>query len=166
MQLISPIFNNVFSLKNALQQRSIKTCARLAALLLCFLFGHVAHATNAREQSLYERIGGQPQLEKIVDALIDKSSQDPASKRTFRKVDLKRLKGLITEQLCELTGGPVKYTGDTMKQSHAGLDITEAEFYRMVEHLREVLDAQDINTREKNELIALLAPMKRDVVTK
>jgi len=53
-----------------------------------------------------------------------------------------------------------------MKAVHAGLGITQADFYRLVEHLRQILDAHGVATREKNELLARLAPMKRDVVTK
>jgi hemoglobin len=51
-----------------------------------------------------------------------------------------------------------------MKESHAGLNITEAEFYLTVQFLRDALDAR-VGEREKNELLRLLAPMKRDIVT-
>ena len=92
--------------------------------------------------------------------------KDPRTKRSFEKVDLKRLKEKVEEQICALTGGPCQYTGDDMKKSHAGLDITEAEFYGFVEELIEMLDRYKIGLREKNQLLALLAPMKRDIVTR
>jgi hemoglobin len=47
---------------------------------------------------------------------------------------------------------------------HAGHQISEAEFYGMVEILRDSLRRHDVGLRERNELLALLAPMKRDVV--
>jgi len=68
--------------------------------------------------------------------------------------------------LCALADGPCTYDGDDMKSVHAGQGITEADFYRLVERLRDILDAHGVATREKNELLARLAPMKRDVVTK
>ena len=69
----------------------------------------------------------------------------------------------IVEHICALTDGDCKYTGDTMKQSHAGMNISEAEFYLMVEALRSSLD-RHVGEREKNELLKILAPMKRDIV--
>lgn len=134
----------------------------LLAVCLC---GSAALAWADASPSLYERIGGEAKLVRISDRLIDMSAQDPKTSRTFQqKVNIKRLKQLLTEQMVELTGGPKKYSGEDMKVSHAGMGITEAEFYGMVEHLREVLDTEGIGTREKNELLRLLAPMKRDIV--
>ena len=86
--------------------------------------------------------------------------------RSFEKVNLKRLGQQLTIHLCSLTGGPCTFTGDDMKTTHAGQDITQAEFYALVETLRQVLDDRGVGTREKNELLALLAPFKRDVVTR
>ena len=73
---------------------------------------------------------------------------------------------MIVELICALSGGPCRYSGDDMKTTHAGLNITEAEFYALVEAERAALDHHGVGTREKNELLRLLAPMKRDIVTK
>lgn len=76
------------------------------------------------------------------------------------------LKQSLADFLCVQTGGDCVYEGETMKNSHAELNITTAEFELMVQDLRDTLDANHIGTREKNELLKILAPMKRDVVTK
>lgn len=143
----------------------MKYFALIVSVVLCHLAG-VAHANDmVGEASLYTRIGGEEKLARISDRLIDESARDPKTSRTFeQKVNIKRLKQLLTEQLVELTGGPKKYSGDNMKVSHAGMGLSEAEFYGMVEHLREILDSEGVGTREKNELLKLLAPMKRDIV--
>ena len=80
-------------------------------------------------------------------------------------MNLPRVKSMLVEQLCNVTGGPCTYTGDTMLDVHAGLKITEAEMNGMVEILRRVMIRHRIKLRERNELLAILAPMKRDVVT-
>ena len=51
-----------------------------------------------------------------------------------------------------------------MKQVHAGHHISEAEFYGMVADLRTVLKERHVSQGATNELLRLLAPMKRDVV--
>lgn len=122
--------------------------------------------TSTHKTSLYQRIGGQEMLYTISSQTLDKVAQDPATKRSFDGVKMATLKQSLTDFLCVKTGGDCVYEGETMKNSHAELNITTAEFERMVQALRDTLDANQIATREKNELLKVLAPMKRDVVTK
>lgn len=122
-------------------------------------------ALPAGAQTLYERLGGAPVVERIAAQTIDRTAADPATRRSFDKVNLANLKKKVAEQLCELSGGPCKYSGDPMKLVHKGMDINEGEFNGMVQHLRDACDASGVGQREKNELLRLLAPMKRDIVT-
>ncbi len=121
------------------------------------------HAVTT-EASLYQRLGGEAGVRDWVDELVTLSSADSRTSRSFQKVDIKRLKQKIAEHVCSLTGGGCKYSGDTMKDSHNGLKITEAEFYGMVDILRGVLDRR-VGEREKNELLKILAPMQHEIVT-
>lgn len=121
-----------------------------------------AHA----ESSLYVRLGGEPGVATVVSDLVEIMRTDPVSGHIFRKVNHKRLKTKIAEQICTLTGGPCAFDGDDMKTTHAGIPITETDFHRLVEHLVAILDQQGVGIREKNELLAILAPLKRDVVTR
>lgn len=124
-------------------------------------------ATLAEDRpTLCDRLGGAAFLAQVADKLVEVSRTDPVSGHHFAKVNLKRLKQQIGIQLCAVADGPCVYDGDDMKAVHAGQNITQADFYRLVEHLRAILDAHGVGTREKNELLARLAPMKRDVVTK
>jgi hemoglobin len=84
--------------------------------------------------------------------------------RSFADVNLKRVKRLLAEQICELSGGPCRYTGSSMRQSHAGLHISQAEFYDLVDTLKKVLAEHRVPLGARNELLRLLAPMKRDVI--
>ena len=118
------------------------------------------------DDSLFDRMGGAPVVAQVVDQLLDLSVADPRTRRSFQKINLKRLREKLNEQICALSNGPCQYTGDGMKEVHAGLDITDAEFNGLVEHLITALDAKNVGLREKNELLRLLAPMKRDVITK
>ena len=99
-----------------------------------------------------------------MDDVIDRTSRDPRTARSFKDVKLARVKEKLREQLCELSGGPCRYTGDPMKAVHQGLKNTESEFYLMVQFLRDALANAGVGEGEKNELLKLLAPMKRDIV--
>jgi hemoglobin len=132
--------------------------AALTALLL------LAGAAAGAQTLLYDRLGGAAGVAGIADTLIDRVSADPLLGRSFKDSKLERIKQLLAEQLCDLSGGPCRYTGDSMKEVHAGHHISEAEFYGMVGELRAVLKERHVNQAAANELLRRLAPMKRDVV--
>lgn len=115
--------------------------------------------------SLYQRLGGEPVVSKVVDQLIDRSASDARTARSFKDVKLARVKEKLVEQICQLAGGGCKYTGDPMREVHKGLKNTDAEFALLVQFLRDALAANGVGEREKNELLRLLAPMKREIVT-
>jgi hemoglobin len=115
--------------------------------------------------TLYERLGGQPVVAKVVDETIDRAATDPRTSRSFKDVKLQHVKDMIVEQICSLTGGGCKYTGDPMDKVHVGLKNTEAEMDLVVQFLRDALERNGVKDREKNELLRVLAPMKHDIVT-
>ncbi len=135
----------------------------LVSALLLFIGAAAGNAMGA-QASLYDRLGGAAGVSAIATALIDRVSSDPDLGRSFKDSKLDRIKKLLAEQICDLAGGPCRYSGDSMKEVHAGHHISEAEFYGMVADLREVLKARHVSQGATNELLRLLAPMKRDVV--
>jgi hemoglobin len=135
----------------------------LQALALGLLIFNI-HTARAEAASLYERLGGQPTVQAIADDVIDDAASDPKLKRSFAKVNLARLKRGLAEKICEVTGGGCQYTEDSMHDVHAGLGITEAEFFGLVEVLRTSMRRHGVGLHERNELLKILAPMKRDVV--
>jgi hemoglobin len=116
------------------------------------------------EASLCARLGGVAGVKAIAATLIDRVAADPRLGRSFQDADLERIKRLLGEQLCELADGPCRYSGDSMKEVHAGHHISQAEFYGMVTTLRAILKERHVGMRATNELLKRLAPMKRDVV--
>jgi hemoglobin len=75
-----------------------------------------------------------------------------------------RIRQLVVDQLCAATGGPCIYTGRPMKQSHAGLGITEAQWDKMVVHLKGTLDKFKVGKAEQDELLAATTSLKPDIV--
>ena len=138
---------------------------RAVVLSTYFCLTCLAELAPAQAAStLYDRLGGEAGVHAIADALIDRVAADPAHGASFRDTNLKRIKQLLAEQLCELAGGGCRYSGSPMKESHAGLHITQADFYDMVATLRTILQERHVSVGATNELLRLLAPMKRDVV--
>lgn len=141
--------------------RGVVSCG-FAALLLPVL---VACApVPAAPPTLYARLGGAPQVDALVSRLIERAATDPRTRRSFDGVKLKALKESLAQQICSAAGGGCRYEGETMARSHAELKIVASEFDAMVSILREELDRGGADPAAKNELLRLLAPMKRDIV--
>jgi hemoglobin len=90
---------------------------------------------------------------------------DPRIKPFFKDTVPQRLKFGLTEQVCQLTGGPCTYTGQDMKTAHATMGVNKAAFNNLVEGLQFAMDDEKIPFTVQNRLLALLAPMNRDIIT-
>lgn len=137
-----------------------RTLALLAACALATAFTTVA----AEGATLYERLGGVSVVAVVASDLIDHAASDPRTRRSFERTNLARIKGLVAEQICEITGGGCRYSGDSMREVHAGQRISQAEFYAFTELLQDSLRRAGVGIAARNELIARLAPMERDIV--
>jgi len=71
---------------------------------------------------------------------------------------------MLVDQICQATGGPCTYKGQTMLAAHKGMKITDAEFTALVEDLVKSLDKFKVGAPEKNELLSALGGMKGDIV--
>ena len=120
---------------------------------------------SARSDALYKALGEKPGLVTLVDDFVNRLHADPRIGAHFKSTNLKNLKTQLTDQFCVVSGGPCVYEGDDMKTAHASLKITKGNFHALVEVLQQSMDGQGIAFATQNQLLALLAPMHRDVIT-
>ncbi|MFN0315200.1 MAG: group I truncated hemoglobin [Burkholderiales bacterium] len=119
-----------------------------------------------KDRSLYQRLGGRGAIVAMTDDFAAIVATDPRIGQHFASADMNRMKKMLASQVCALSGGPCVYTGKDMKTAHAGRDIGEDGFNAFMENLAKTLEKFKIPGKEKNELLALLAAMKKDIVTK
>lgn len=122
--------------------------------------------TPSAGDALYQQLGGKAGISKIVDDFLPIVLADARIKDAFKDADIERLGMLLTEQFCDLSGGPCKYSGKDMKSAHKDMAITNAHFNALAEDLQMAMEKNNIPSRAQNKLIAKLAPMQRTVVTK
>ena len=126
-----------------------------------------ANTAGAQEKSLYQRIGGYDAIAAVVDDFIPRLAGDPELGKFFAghsTSSLKRIRQLVVEQVCQAAGGPCVYTGQSMKASHEGLGITEAQWAKSVNHFIATLDKFKVPHKEKDELVVLVGSLKNDIV--
>jgi hemoglobin len=118
---------------------------------------------QAARQTLFDAMGGAPVLHTAMDRFVDIVLADDRINFTFAETDLDKFKGLLYEQLCQLSGGPCNYSGRDMQTAHAKLAIDDAQFNALAEDLYLALGKAGVSYRQQNRLMALLAPMRRDI---
>jgi hemoglobin len=120
-----------------------------------------------KPKSLYERLGNKEGISKVVDAFLKNLASNEVVKKRFAKLPkdrLEKLRNNLVEQVCKESGGDCEYAGKSMKDSHKGMKVTEAEWNATVSALKAALDENKVGENEQNDLIAAIAPMKDDIV--
>lgn len=144
----------------------MKRIARAAlALIAATLLAAGVHAqTPSADDSLYRAFGGHSGLVRLMDDFMERLLADARMRPFFQDADQAAVKKQLVLQVCELSGGPCRRDGPTMKEAHDGMDITRGDFNALVEVLQDAMDAQGVPFRAQNRLLARLAPMHRDIV--
>lgn len=135
--------------------------------------------TPYKDDTVYRGLGGKDGIKRIVDTFLPIVLADPRIKDSFTDFDIPQVNARLQEQFCEFAGGPCQYTGKhrdktmdgagtvrDMKTVHQDLKITDAQFNALTEDLQIAMERNDVPNHIANKLIAKLAPMRRDIVTK
>jgi hemoglobin len=117
--------------------------------------------------TLYQRLGGREAIKGVVDDFVANMAADPRVNGRFKGLDAGRIAKLQTnlaDQICDATGGPCAYLGKDMKAVHTGMGITDAEWNATVEDLVKSLNKFKVPEKDQKDLLAILGPMKKDIV--
>jgi len=116
--------------------------------------------------TLFARLGGLVAIRAVVGDFVDRVAADARINGFFRGVDLDDLKVKLADQICQVAGGPCRYTGRAMREVHAQLGIGNADFDALVADLVASLDKFQVGAKEKADLLTILGTLRKDVVTR
>jgi hemoglobin len=125
---------------------------------------------SAEKPSLYERLGGVYSIATVVDDLIDRVMNDPRLNanpqvnEAHHRVPPPGFKYLVTEMVCWASGGPQKYTGRSMAESHADMKITGKEWEAFMDDFQQALDKFAVPAEEQAELKRIVNGTRSDIV--
>ena len=153
------------------QRKALRPTIALIALALSLMVstGTVALGQGKTGKTLYQRLGGYDAIAAVSDDFIARLAGDPRFEKFFVGFSVdskKRLRQHLVDQLCAAAGGPCVYTGRDMKTTHTGLGITEDDWTAAAKHLVESLDKFKVPKREKDEVLAFVTTLKKDIVEK
>jgi hemoglobin len=124
------------------------------------------------KKALWDRLGGEEGVRAVVREFLASAAKDPKANidrngnYPLTKERAERVEKLLIEQISSVTGGPLKYTGRDMKNAHAGMKITEEEFVAAAGHLVAAMKKLNVPQAEADELLAIIATTKNDIVGK
>jgi hemoglobin len=160
----------------------MKKLLPLLILSLITVFGAVAVAAQpskapeksagkkeAKQESLYKRLGGYDALAAVSDAVLKRLDADKQLHRFFIGLSAdsqRKLRQHFVEFLCEATGGPCYYLGRDMKTVHKGLGINKSDWDIGVKIVVGVLKDFKVPEKETGEVIAAIAPLEGMIVEK
>ena len=118
-------------------------------------------------KTLYERLGGYDAIAAVADNLLPRLQADPQLARFWQhrgEDGLKREKQLLVDFLCASAGGPLHYVGRDMKMSHKGMKISESDWTAFLGHVNATLEAFNVPSSERDDVVAFVQSTKRDIV--
>ncbi len=120
--------------------------------------------------TLWNRLGGETNVKKVISDFVDKTAKNPKvdffRDGKVKGVDVPMLKKLLVEFVSSKTGGPLPYTGRSMKDSHKGMGITNAQFDASVDDLKEALEKNKAKPEDIKALLDIVNGTRKDIVEK
>ena len=123
-------------------------------------------------KTLWDGLGGEVNLKKVIDQFVVAVAKDPkvnffrGGKILLDAAGVARLKKLLVEFVSIATGGPLKYTGRSMRGVHKGMMITDAEFDALAGHLKTALEKNGARPEEVKAVLAIVGSTRKDIVEK
>ncbi len=130
----------------------------------------VRNDTNPNPPTLWTRLGGEANVKKVIDDFVALAAPDPkvdffrGGKVKLDAAGVANLKKQLLDQISSVSGGPYKYTGRSMKEVHAGMGITEAQFNALAGHLITAMKKNGAAEADINAVIGVIATTKGDIV--
>ncbi|WP_449285707.1 group I truncated hemoglobin [Marinobacter sp. PE14] len=141
----------------------------LKLLIAALLFGTTVvlagcQSLNSQpDETLYQQLGEREGIANVVEDLLYLIVEDERINRQFKGMDVAQFHHNLTDQLCELSGGPCTYTGREMRELHSDMAITDTQFNALAENLILAMEKNDIPTGAQNRLIKQLLPLYPDI---
>ncbi|GAA3971823.1 group 1 truncated hemoglobin [Allohahella marinimesophila] len=116
-------------------------------------------ASQPVEDELFQALGGLEGIENIADQFLYRLADNDKVVHFWRNSNIERFRTQFVSHLCDLSGGPCVYEGDTMEAVHRGMDIRQSHFNSVAETLVLAMEDLHVPTAAINGLIARLAPL-------
>lgn len=119
--------------------------------------------------SLYERLGGTPGINTLVNDIVALHMENPLIRARFRPYLETPDKLAITKKhLCAFLeagcGGKMQYTGRAMGDAHRGMNISEAEYMAATDDILAALRKNNVDEQTQKDILAIAYSLKGEIL--
>jgi hemoglobin len=141
-----------------------------SAFILRGVIDRIRDQVRGKVVTLWQKLGGETNVRKVVDDFVALAGKDPkvdffrGGKYKPTEQQVADLKQKLVEFVSQATGGPLPYTGKSMKEVHKGMGITEAQFNAAAADLKKALDQNGTKPADRDALLAIVGTTRKDIV--
>ncbi len=122
---------------------------------------------RSTKSTLYERLGGEQAIAAVITEFYNRMVQDDRVNHHFIGVNIEVLRrNQITYFMSYALGGYPQYEGSTLRQAHAGLNITSEEYEIAIKHLNSALRKFNVGLSEIAKIEAFLRSVKPHIINR
>jgi len=119
------------------------------------------------EPSLYEKVGGEAAIEKVVDYFYSELVlKDDTVNHFFEETDMEKQRRHQTKFISFALGGPNQYSGQSMAKAHQGMNLQPEHFNAIERHLHDALAHFGINEADIDKALTKVASLRDDILYK
>lgn len=123
----------------------------------------------AETETLYDRVGGQAGIDKLVNRIVDLHLQNEVVGPRYWALDneaIDHAREKVKEFLAAGSGGPVEYTGRSMLETHTGMNVSEAEFLAVLDDIVQAMQEMEYPRPVCDEVLGIAYSLKEEIVHK
>jgi len=114
--------------------------------------------------SLFDELGGEPTLRKIVHRFVERLFSDLMIGFFFQRANRARIEEKEYEFAAAHLGAPVEYTGRPLEAAHRPHRIFDGQFQRRLTILRETLEEFGVSERVRDHFLAHTLSLRDRIV--
>ncbi|MBW4562293.1 MAG: group 1 truncated hemoglobin [Mojavia pulchra JT2-VF2] len=116
--------------------------------------------------TLYDKIGGQATIEKVVDDLHKRILADNSVNTFFAHTDMAKQRGHFIAFVSQLLEGPKQYAGRPMEKTHAGMSVQQQHFDAVAKHLSDAMITNGVSADDISAAMARVSNVKGAILNK
>lgn len=118
------------------------------------------------EQTLYEKVGAEEAITKVVDYFYELVLADDTVNHFFKNTDMEKQRRHQTKFISFALGGPNQYSGLSMAKAHEGMNLQEEHYLAIVNHLGKALAHFGVSQNDIEQVAAHVDTLKDDILHK
>jgi hemoglobin len=119
------------------------------------------------EQNLYEKVGGEEAVAKVVDYFYNELVlKDETVNHFFEDVDMEKQRSHQTKFISFALGGPKNYSGKSMAKAHEGMNLQPEHFNAIAKHLHDALAHYGVPEADIDTALTRVASLRDDILYK